>query len=112
VLMKMQNDATIFLEVSWASHIGEDKFYSQLLGDKGGAEYDSMMLYTEEKDNFVNKKLLYRENDGYLTEVEHFIDCVLKDKEPITKPEQLLGVQKTLDAAQKSAETGQEVRVL
>lgn len=111
VLMKMQNNATVFLEVSWASHIGEDKFYSQLLGDKGGVEFDTMMLYTEEKGNFVNKKLLYRENDGYLTEIEHFIDCVINDKEPITKPEQVLGVQKALDAAQKSAETGQEVRV-
>jgi len=111
VLIKMRNKATIFLEVSWASHIGEDKFYSHLLGDKGGVEFDTMMLYKEEKGNFVNKKLLYRENDGYLTEIEHFIDCIIKDKKPITKPEQMLGVQKALDAAQKSAKTGKEVRV-
>jgi predicted dehydrogenase len=109
--IKMQDGSTVFLEVSWAAHIGEEKFYSTLLGDKAGADFESMMIFSEEKGNLVNKKLLYRENDGYLAEVEHFIDCIVKDKEPLTKGEQILGVQKILDAAMKSAETGQEVRI-
>ncbi|MGQ9513967.1 MAG: Gfo/Idh/MocA family protein [Thermoproteota archaeon] len=109
--IKMQNGATVFLEVSWAAHIGEEKFYSTLLGDKAGADFESMMIFSEEKGKPVNKKLLYRENDGYLSEVEHFINCIVKDEKPVTEPEQILCVQKILDAAMKSAETDREVRI-
>ncbi|MBO3803606.1 MAG: Gfo/Idh/MocA family oxidoreductase [Candidatus Brockarchaeota archaeon] len=109
--VKMRDGATVFLEVSWAAHIGEERFYSTLLGDKAGADYESMTIFSEEKGNPVNKKLLYRDNDGYLTEVEHFIDCVTKDEEPVTKAEQILAVQKILDAAMESAEKGREVSI-
>jgi len=109
--IKMQNGTTVFLEVSWAAHIGEEKFYSILLGDKAGADFESMMIFSEEKEHLINKKLLYRDNDAYLTEVEHFINCIVKDEKPVTEADQILCVQKILDAALKSAEIDREVRV-
>jgi len=109
--IKMRNGATVFLEVSWAAHVGESRIYSLLLGDKGGADYASMTIYTEEKGTMIDKKLHYVESDPYLAEAQHFVECVLHDKEPITKPDEMIWLQATLEAALKSAETGREVRV-
>jgi len=110
-IVRMENGATVFLEVSWAGYVGKAEFYSTLLGDKGGADFASMRIYTEEQGNFVEKVLHFEDNDWYLAEVEHFIDCIVNDREPITTADQMIGVQKALDAILESAETGREVRI-
>lgn len=109
--IKMQSGATVFLEVSWAAHIGESSIYSIILGDRGGVDYSSATIYTEEKGILVDKKLRYVRNDPYLAELQHFINCIVKDEEPITKAEEMIWLQAILEAALKSAEEGRVVKV-
>ncbi len=109
--IKMQSGATIYLEVSWASHLGGDRFYSIILGDKGGLDYENMMLFTEEDDILIDKKILYRKNDPYLAALSHFIECIVYDKEPITTRDQMVWLQATLESALISAEKNEPVKV-
>jgi predicted dehydrogenase len=110
-MIRMRDGATIFLEVSWASFVGEEQFYSILLGDKGGADLANVSIISEEHEHFVEKKVSYSKNDPYVSEVEHFVDCILSDKEPITTAEQMIALQKILDAVLESAEKKKEVHI-
>ena len=109
--IKMQSGATVYLEVSWAAHIGGGKFYSIILGDKGGLDYEAMTLYSEEDDVLLDKKIVTREDDPYFSAISHFVDTVVRDVEPLTKPEEMIWLQATLEAALKSAEKNEPVKV-
>ncbi len=110
-LIKMESGATVFLEVSWAAHIGESQFYVTLLGDKAGVDWGSLTVFGEELGRQVDKKLYAEQNDPYLDEARHFLRCVRGEEEPITRDEEILGVQRALDAILQSAETGEVVRI-
>ncbi len=110
-MIRMRDGTTIFLEVSWAGFVGETQFYSILLGDKGGADLANMSIISEEHEHFVEKKVSYIKNDPYVSEVEHFVDCILHDEEPITTGEQMIALQKILDAILESAEKKKEVPI-
>ena len=108
--IKMKSGTTIYLEACWASHM-KTHFYTIILGEKGGLDYENMVLYTEEDDVLVDKKINYSENDPYLDAVKHFIDTIIHDVEPITTAEQMIWLQATLEAVLKSAEINEPVKV-
>ena len=110
-LIRMKNGAAVFLEISWAAHVGAGSFYSTLLGDKAGADLGSMTIFSEEKEHFVDKKLHFPQTDNYLEEMKHFVACIAEDKEPLTTKEQILGVQRALDGILESAKSGEAVEV-
>jgi predicted dehydrogenase len=96
-LLKMENGATVFFEASWASHIAKDVFYATLMGDKAGLDLESTSIFTTELEGLSDKKLMYEQTDPYSTELKHFINCIVTDEDPITRPEEMLGLQKALD---------------
>lgn len=102
-LLKMKNGASVSFEVSWASHIAKPTIYLSLMGDKAGLDFESTSIYTTENGGHVDKKIHFDEVDPYLAAMNHFIDCILKDEKPITRPEEMLGLQKALDMILKSS---------
>jgi len=102
-LLKMENGASVSFEASWASHIAKPRFYVTLLGDKAGLEFNPAYIYTTEMDFHVDKKIYFEERDAYLAEMNHFISCILNDEEPLTRPDEMLGLQKALDMIRKSS---------
>ena len=110
-LIRMQDGASVAFEASWAAHVGAGQFYSTLIGDKAGADLGTMTIFTEEQGHFVDKKLHSQTNDPYLAEAKHFVECIIEDKEPVTTADQMVGLQKALDAILKSAETGEWVKI-
>jgi predicted dehydrogenase len=92
-LIKMKNGATVAFDVSWAANIEKSEFSVKLMGDKGGLDLEKMTVYTPEND----RKLKHVEADPYYREMSHFIDCIINDREPVTKPNEMLALQKTLD---------------
>jgi len=102
-LLKMKDGASVSFEVSWASHIAKSKFYLNLMGDKAGLDFELATIYTTENGGHVDKKIHFDRVDPYLVGMNHFIDCILKDEEPLTRPEEMLGLQKALDMILKSS---------
>ncbi|MFH1007335.1 MAG: Gfo/Idh/MocA family oxidoreductase [Candidatus Latescibacterota bacterium] len=111
-LIRMKNGAAISFEVSWAAHVGAGAFSSTLLGDRAGADFGSMTIFSEEHGNFVDKKLAFEEKDTYLEEMRHFLACVAGEEQPLTTKAQIIGAQKTLDAILHSAKTGASVTIV
>lgn len=110
-LIKMENGATVDFEFSWASNIEKETKYCELLGTKGGASLinGELKLYSEIFDTSINILPEINSNMKQLSEFEHFIDCILNDKEPYAPPEQGVELLKIISAAYQSSETGKEV---
>lgn len=107
--LKMKNGATIIFEVSWASHISKSALFLKLIGDKAGLDYESATIYTTVNGVNMDKNIHYEERDPYLAAMKHFIDCIVKDEEPITRFDEMLGLQKTLDMILKSSITNRVI---
>jgi predicted dehydrogenase len=103
-LLRMEDGASVSFEVSWASHIPKSGQYLTLMGERGGLDLETGTIYTTEDGGHIDKKLHFEDVDPYLAEMNHFIDCVLEDREPLTRPDEMLGLQKALDMILKSSQ--------
>jgi predicted dehydrogenase len=110
-LIGFDNGATVFLEVSWAAHVGAGQFYSTLMGDKAGADLSPATIYTDEMGKPVDKKLTAPDVDVMVAEHEHFHAAIVNDTDPMPTAEQGLAVQAVLDAIGESAKQGTSVPV-
>ena len=114
--IKFKNGASLFLEVSWASNIKQsDYIYSSVLGDKGGAERiqspeHTIEIYKEKEGNLIDIKPKVSEN-LYESSQQHFVDCIMNNKKPMSSCYEALEVQRILDAIYKSAESKKEVKL-
>jgi predicted dehydrogenase len=108
-LLKMENGASVSFEASWASHIEGPRRIVTLMGDRAGLDIESMTIYTTEDGGHVDKKVYFEEVDPYLAAMNHFIDCILENREPLTRPEEMLGLQRALDMILKSSQEGSVV---
>ena len=112
--IKFDNGTSLFIEASWASYIPEEIIYTSLVGTEGGAERmlkggkSSLSFFKEingvDIDLTPNLKTKYYENPQ-----EHFINCILQDREPLATGEDGVRVMEVLDAIYKSASIGKEV---
>jgi len=110
-LIKMENDTTLILEAGWAGHIAKGDFNVIIMGDKGGLDYKESAVYTEENGVLIDTKINVGKEEPLIEELKHFINVALGKEEPITKPEEMLMVQATLEAALKSAKVGRPVEI-
>jgi predicted dehydrogenase len=120
-MITMENGATIILESSWALNSLEvDEAKVSLSGTEGGADMKDGLRLNGEKNSrlFVNKVELNsggvafyegkKESDADL-ECRLWLDAIINDTEPVTKPEQALVVSQILEAIYESSRTGQAV---
>ena len=118
-LVRLENGATIILEVSWATNSGRrEDMFTYLFGTKGG------MVHRNIGDGYEFEARVYLEEHGALVQVaplispqdletswQHFVRCVLEDREPMASAQQGVEMMRLLDAIYRSAEVGHEVAV-
>jgi len=118
----MENGATIYLEASWALNILEPReAITQVCGTLAGADMLDGLRINGIRNNrqytftpsFDGGGVAF--NDGFDEETAAdmearlWIDSILNDTEPCTKPEQAYCVTRILEAIKKSALTGAPV---
>jgi len=117
-LIRFDNDLTLNLEASWALNFEpREKITLELSGTEGGL---SSISY-DYKENHVS---IFRERDGALTRTEplrypptfedaqqHFVNCILENREPEASAEDGVEMMRILDAIYESARQGREVVV-
>jgi predicted dehydrogenase len=133
--IKLDNGATIVLDVSWISHIEEgNKIYTQLFGSEGGAQIDRglgivagpdyKMTINKTRGTVPNRPtvisspefnqyqatqpgfMLY---ESFRAEVADFVDSVREGRQPGATITHALDILRVLDAIYRSAESGREV---
>lgn len=102
-LLRMEGGASVAFEVSWVSHIEKPRIAVELMGINGGLNLESATIYSTEAGSHVDSTVHFEEVDVYLASMKHFVECIQEDGEPMTKPEEMLGLQRALDMILKSA---------
>jgi predicted dehydrogenase len=126
-MIKFAGGRTILLEASWASRIRREWVYSTLCGTKAGASLervfafdgvddssiDTLEVFTQEHGVPVNRSLIVEPDPamGRTNAVQHFVDCLVSGKAPISPGTDGLRIMKILDAMYESAKKGKAVDV-
>ncbi|HET6349710.1 MAG TPA: Gfo/Idh/MocA family oxidoreductase [Candidatus Krumholzibacteria bacterium] len=115
-MVRFDSGACLMLEVNWNLRDERDAVYMQIYGSKGAGILTPLQLHKSIRGVLVNvtptlgrQKNYYKES--YQAEIDHFIQCVRKQKEPATSGKDALGIMKIMDAMYQSASSGKEVSV-
>jgi len=104
--IRFENGATMIAEISWAMNCPAERIYSEIYGTKAGASVSPLTIWTEEHGALADIEPKHVKG---LSQFEHFADCILKDKTPISPGEHGVLMMKVLDAIYESSETEREV---
>ena len=118
--IRLQNGATLILETSWDGYSEKkEDMVTQIYGTKGGViqrnvgeGYDfEAKMFTEENGILMESRTLGVGKKRSKNSMEHFVDCILDDQEPIATGEQGFECMRIIDAIYLSAEKGREVQL-
>jgi len=111
-LVRFENQATMFVETSFAANIEKDIFDFTLLGTEGGCTLEPARIFSEKNKTLIDISPVFLQGRStHDIEMQKFVECVLEDREPPVTGEQGLAVQKIMDAIYRSAELGREVPI-
>ncbi|WP_248925621.1 Gfo/Idh/MocA family protein [Paenibacillus hamazuiensis] len=116
-LIKLDNGATLSLDVSWAAHTEmlDSSPFLYLMGSEGGASMRGAKgkLHTELFDRTADVELVTPEGDEgpRVRMARHFIECVQEGKEPLTSALSGYTNSLILEAIYESSRTGGEVKL-
>jgi predicted dehydrogenase len=109
--IRFENGAILQIESMFAGHIEKDVWNFNLVGDKGGANWDPAMIFTDRAGTMTNETPAFLPGqDGFLglftKKLRNFVNAVTTAS-PLTAPgEAGLAVQKILDGVYRSAASG------
>ncbi|MHA6482294.1 Gfo/Idh/MocA family protein [Paenibacillus sp. strain BS8-2] len=114
--IRFDNGATLQIEFSWASNIGEEMNFVELRGTKAGATLRNgkLTVHSESAGQLTDMVPVIKgaEHVKIHTEnIKHYVDCLQGRAEPTISPEQGVDMIKILSAIYESAATGKEVRL-
>lgn len=116
-LIRFENGASLFVDVSFTLHAKKDEISVKLYGDKGGVELEpELILVTEKHDTILNiapqtdhKSLNI--HDAFYNEVNHFMSCCRSGLETNSPVEDGLAMMKMLCGIYESAAKGIEIQL-
>jgi len=115
-IIKMEDGATLTLEVSWAVHMDTDNVpFVRLMGTEGGAVLrgNEGKFLTERFDETIDIPLVAPADDEGARPrfTRHFLECVRDNRQPWTSAETGLRSNLIIDAIYESSRTGHEVKL-
>jgi predicted dehydrogenase len=111
--LRMKNGATVQVEISWVAHQKEDDAHGvELFGTEAGARISPVEIYRVDRDlsapldiNRLGVEVPYPHCNKYV----NFVRALQDLEQPCITAHQALAVQRSIDAAYQSAESGREV---
>jgi len=113
--IRFENGAVLQIESSFCGHIEKDVWNFNMIGDKGGCNWDPAAVFTDKAGTMVNITPQWLPQDGFdamfTSKLKNFVDGCLTGS-PLEAPgEDGLTVQKILDGVYRSAAAGKEVKI-
>ncbi|BBH24562.1 oxidoreductase [Paenibacillus baekrokdamisoli] len=114
-LIRFENGASLFVDVSFSLHIKEDEGSVKLYGDKGGYVIDPSISITTENHNTIVSIVPQVDHQGFhgdsafQNEINHFVSCVQTGRQPLSPVEDGVEMMKILCGIYESAAMGKEV---
>jgi predicted dehydrogenase len=110
--IRFEGGLTLTLESSFCANIEEsDKMNFQIFGDKGGATYNPLKMYTEENQTLLDITPVYLPGNvqPHAEEIKSFVASVANDTPVFTPGEEALQVTRIIDAIYESSDKGREI---
>jgi predicted dehydrogenase len=114
--IRFDNGAILQIEAAFASHIEKDIWSFTLMGEKGGAQWDPPMIFTDRAGTMINStpSFLSSKTDFhnlFISKLRNWIDGCTKGTPLKASGDAGLAVQKMLDGVYRSAAAGKEVKI-
>ncbi|MEZ8219680.1 hypothetical protein B0813_003217, partial [Candidatus Fervidibacteria bacterium JGI MDM2 SSWTFF-3-K9] len=108
-----ENGTAAVIKVCWAAHI-DSLGTSFLLGTKGGLKLTNPPEWFFDHAGYMAQTKLPQpgDSDGFVREVQFFVDAIRNGTSPPVLPEEALTVQAVLEAIYRSANLKREVQVM
>ena len=118
LMVNFENDITAFIEAGWY-HLYADggEAHTHVYGTKGYAKALPSELHTYVEGTWsvtrppMPERRIWCDLPMYQAQTDHFIDCIINDKHPSPDGGEGLWAMRLLEAAYRSGETGELVRV-
>lgn len=111
-MIRFANGATMSFDIAWMLNIkGEQMLSVDIYGTRAGLHIPPLELYRDMGGYAATEALSVDAGNPYKAEVEHFIECTLEGKQPLTDAWQGVTVMKMLDAVYRSAKEKREVKL-
>lgn len=108
--IRFESGAVLHIEAMFAGHIEKDTMNFQLMGDRGGCEWNGPKIFTDMDGHMVDITPGWLPPDElpamFYAKLRDFADHVLYDKPTCTPAEHGLMVQQMLSGVYRSAEQG------
>ncbi|MBT2758036.1 Gfo/Idh/MocA family oxidoreductase [Mesobacillus foraminis] len=114
-VIKFENGASIMMDCSYTLHAKKDELSLRLYGECGGAEIEpEFLLISERHDTMLNITPQTDQSNlnlikAFQNQNDHFVECCLNEKEPISSVWDGKEVMKIIMAIYESARLGKEV---
>jgi predicted dehydrogenase len=110
--IRFDTGAMLTIEASFVAHIEKDVFNIQIMGEKGGAIWETGQIFTDMGGYMMNSEPAVIGNwDYFLYKMRHFVEVCRDGRENESPGEHGLMVQKMLDAVYASASKGREIEI-
>jgi predicted dehydrogenase len=111
-MIRFDNGVILMLESSFAAHIEKDIWNVQVMGEKGGANWETAQIFTDQNGYMMNNTAGWvPKRDVFEYKMKHFVEVCRDGRKNEAPAEQGLMVQKMLDGVYASAEKGREVEI-
>lgn len=110
--VRFENGSTLTLESSFVANMEEsEKMAFQIFGDKGGAQYNPLKMFTEQNKTLldITPVFLPAVEHPHHEQIKSFINSIVTDTPVFTPGEQALDVTRIIDAIYASSERGGEI---
>ena len=111
-MIRFEGGTMLSIETSFAAHIEKDTWNVQIMGEKGGANFETGQIFTDQHGYMVNVTPAHLpETHPFEYKMRHFVEVARGVRYNEVPPEHGLMVQQMLDAVYASAAAGREVRI-
>ncbi|WP_010094790.1 Gfo/Idh/MocA family protein [Ornithinibacillus scapharcae] len=108
--IRFRNGTVLNLEIAWAINGEEDDSISlEFYGNEGGAKLSPVTIFKEDNGIFTKIEPEFENNDVYQDEINHFIECVIRNEKPLIDADQGLEILKMLQALYTSSNQQKEI---
>ena len=111
-LIRFENGASLMVETSFIANIEPmEELQVRLVGTRAGCKFFPFTVFGEEHGTLTNTGQAWfpEGGSGFEREVAHFVRCIRGEAEPVSTPEEAVKIQRILEAAYRSAESGASV---